>query len=278
MNYTENVPIALRIADVTFGTTGVALNIAALASMYFGLRELRPFHRFLICLSISDIAAPIMFVTATFLNHLPECSGPRLFLKCGNYISYLLLGGNIFLLALDLYLAICRPLHYQNIMTPRCCANLICLVIVLACLIGTIDIYARPISMLKTGEDFCGSNVSIIANRSSRYVVASYITLLAIGIITFYVKIIREIHKIVPVQQNVEGQNVGQRRRPSNWKSIRTVLMVAGTMVLFLTPIYIIHAMQHVLGSNYHFYKHISKTWSLLNDICDPLIYSLIVQ
>ncbi|XP_034267435.1 olfactory receptor 11H6-like [Pantherophis guttatus] len=117
-----------------------------------------PMYNFLANFSLLEIC----YVTTTMPRMLFDLASPQgiiSFQACfiQFYIFYSLGSTEDFFLsamALDRYLAICHPLYYPTIMSPKNCSKL-----VTGCWMAGFLVYAVPITLISR-LSFCGSNVS----------------------------------------------------------------------------------------------------------------------
>ena len=122
-----NIAFAFSVLGIAIGIVGLIQNGIALAAIYVAVKDMQPVHRFLINLSINDILLTILYVIEqagkiTFNDNnetsLRSCAGKNL-LQSAIHTTYISLFGALFCLALDLYLAICKPLHHMMLLTKQ---------------------------------------------------------------------------------------------------------------------------------------------------------------
>ncbi|XP_037659850.1 olfactory receptor 49-like [Choloepus didactylus] len=115
--------------------------------MYFFLSS----FSFLECCFITTVIPKLL---AIFLSGSQKISFAACFTQA---FLFLFVGASGFfllaILSLDRYLAICKPLHYSNIMNPR-----ICVLLVTACLVLGFLLMVVPVGMLSQ-LSFCGPHV-----------------------------------------------------------------------------------------------------------------------
>ncbi|XP_049718830.1 olfactory receptor 4C16-like [Elephas maximus indicus] len=117
----------------------------------------RPMYFFLFYLSLSDTCfstsiAPRMIVDALLKNNtisFNECMIQIFSLHFFGCLEILIL----VLMAVDRYVAICKPLHYMSIMTQWVCSVLVAIAWVLSCVHSSVQIF------LTLSLPFCGPNV-----------------------------------------------------------------------------------------------------------------------
>ena len=237
-------------------TAGIITNVLALVALKMAHLELRPVHRFLINLSITDIV--ICASTGGLMaSYFLENSEAKFVI---NIICYALLvtglvsqAGSLLILALDHYFAIVYPLRYCLILSKKYCYILIGLSWLIAFCIHLVSIICKSTIV---------GNTELVSRmcKGALIIYCLYIGLVLLGMTTIYIRVLYEIRKMT--NRNLSGANVpGQ-----NKKAIRTTAMIIGTYFAFVCPQVIAASL---LPSGYLMMPSIINTtltsWMLLN-------------
>ena len=240
-------------------TAGITTNILALVALKMAHVEVRPVHRFLINLSITDIVICVS-TCGLLASYFLENNEANIM----NFICFSLFGtglgnqaGSLFILALDHYFAIVYPLRYCLILSKKCCFILIGLSWIIAFCIHLVSIICRSTVIENSRHVICKAATII------RYL---YTVVVLLGMAVIYIRVLFEIRKIT--NQNLPGANISGQ----NKKAIRTTFMIVGTYFAFVCPHMIAESL---LPSSSSSIIPILISWMLLNCSCDPLIYSL---
>ena len=246
-------------------TAGTITNILALVALKMAHVEVRPVHRFLINLSITDIvicsSTGGLMASYFWRNH--EAKLPLYIICLALFVTGLLSqAGSLFILALDHYFAIVYPLRYCLILSQKCCYILIGLSWLLAFCIHLVSIVCQTIA---------GNTKHVTGICEGAMIIHFlYIGLILLGMAVIYIRVLFEIRKMT--HRNLSGANVSWQ----NKKAIKTTFMIVGTYFAFVCPQLIASFLD---PSNNPVIPSIMNTiltsWMLLNCSCDPLIYSL---
>ena len=259
--------------NVVIGTAGVLSNIMALSAIHFAIKELTPKHVFLSSLSISDsLIAVVISLFSLLKPGMDEDCAPALMIFGGMVSAmYFVVIGNLTLLAFDLYVAICKPLYYEMILTPRRTKGMIVAIWGIALVIGYSPLWGRGVFLgtLKTG--FCSDPVISAAKRIWRISMCVFCGCSGLASLIFYAKVLRE---VLGIKERVEPNSAHLGSQQKHKKAIKTILLVTGTMLLFMLPAFSINLLLDKKSIEYMVSRPITITWSLLNCIADPLIYS----
>ena len=272
-----NIAFAFSVLGISIGMVGLIQNCIALAAIYVSVKDLQPVHRFLINLSISDIGMILLFIIEQVdkitLNDNRETSIgvciARNLLGSLSYTIYLSLFWALFCLALDLYLAICKPLHYLMFLTKRKTNFIIIFSWVSNILLGFSNTWVTLHKSWLDASMFCEGIVHQYAHDIQNNISLVYSGILVTAILILYNRIAWEICKIGSyVQPITEPLNPIQAK-----KAFLTIILVNGTMVLFMAPSFMFAALFNTLHEAP--VGQFCLMWSLLNCVADPLIYSL---
>ena len=177
--------------------------------------------------------------------------------------------GALLCLALDLYMVICKPLHHLMFLTKRK-TNFI---IIISWFTSILFWFSNTwVTLHKSGLDarmFCEETVYQYVHEIQIRISLVYSGILATAMLFLYSRIAWEICKIGSYVQPIpEPFNPSQVK-----KAFLTILLVNGTMVLFMAPSFMFAALFNMLHDGP--VGQFCLAWSLLNCVADPLIYSL---
>ncbi|XP_049624971.1 olfactory receptor 11G2-like [Suncus etruscus] len=176
------------------------------------------------------------------------------------------------IMALDRYLAICRPLHYPSIMTKKLYTGLI----ILGWSSGFI-IYLTPVILISQ-LSFCGPNtidhficdlvqlmmLSCTKDNTTQFIYSTLNVFFMIGtfifILSSYALVIRTVLKIPSTA--------------SKHKAFSTCASHLAVVTLFYVPILVMYVSPGS-GHPVKMQKFITLFYSVITPLCNPLIYSL---
>ena len=258
-----------EIIDIVLGLVGVLLNLLALIAMRLGIKDLQPKHRFLITLNISDILVTLSFVVTRLLRlwRMDVCNVTDI-LHCFMFIGSASLASSLVYLGYDMFVAICKALRYEAIMTKRRTKIAILLLWSWSITIGVSFILCRVPDMAKTNKGFCDVDGGMCLHFLIVY--RGHIGLCVLAINILYGRVLWEVWHMKRMVQPSQDQSVQDNIRSAK-KAITTILLIVGTQAIFLFPAYITFS----LGSELETIHSICVNWSMLNYIADPLIYSV---
>ncbi|XP_011808638.1 PREDICTED: olfactory receptor 10H4 [Colobus angolensis palliatus] len=132
-------------------------NLLIMATIWFECRLHTPMYLFLCALSISEILFTVA-ITPRMLADLLSTHHSITFVSCANQMFFSFMFGftHSFLLMVmgyDRYMAICHPLRYNVLMSPRDCARLV------AWTWAGGSVMGMMVTMIVFHLTFCGSNV-----------------------------------------------------------------------------------------------------------------------
>ena len=262
------------IGLVISSLVGILSNTLGIASLKKGIVELRPVHRFLINLSITEIVVCASTWTFPVMYMLP----------CDTVIHYIyavsvvifsigMLGqvGSLLLLAIDHYFAIMYPLKYLLFLSDRRCNILIA---VQWCIAITVYTTYNVCNKLSCGVYAVSTELYDFTNycveASTVYLI--YFALVFMSIFAIYIRVLMDIYRMVKFDQPLNNHAV------LNKKAIKTTFMILGTYFVFNVPGYVVSVALPSLGLAEHLGPRVFallNCFTLLNCTCDPLIYSL---
>ena len=250
-----------KVMEIVVAMIAIILNSLALLAMRLALSELHPRHRFLICLSVSDIAASMsMSILNTFtMVDVKNCYA-IVMISCFVFMASSCLISSLMFLAFDLFLAITNALRYESLMTKR----RVNIAIALMCLWCAIVGFSLT-SCLLIKTEFCDKPNQ--ACYMFFLILCTHCFVCGILIFIFYSRVLWEIwhmSKIVQPSQN------SQNNRSSLKKAVFTILLVIFTFVLFMMPSFFVS-----LTTKDPTIQHLFLLWAMLNFIVDPIIYSM---
>ena len=272
-----NSELVFGLLGIAIGIVGLIQNGIALAAIYVAVEDLQPVHRFLISLSLSDIGIITFFVieqvdkitlNANIETSIGICIARNL-LESMVFATYLSLFGALLCLALDLYLALCKPLHHLMYLTKRRTNFIIIFSWITSILLGYSNTWASLYKARLDTRMFCEETVQQYAKGIQKNISLICGGTLAAVMLFLYCRVAWEICKLGSLVMPVpETLNPIQAK-----KAFLTIILVTGTMVIFMAPSFMFAALFNILhvGPGGQF----CLTWSLLNCVADPLIYSL---
>ncbi|XP_008826071.1 olfactory receptor 4F3/4F16/4F29-like [Nannospalax galili] len=252
------------------GITGNSLIVFTVASdphlhspMYFLLANLS-----FIDLGVSSVTSPKM-IYDLFRKHkvisFKGCVTQIFFIHVIGAVEMVLL----LAMAFDRYVAICKPLHYLTIMSPRMCLSFL----VAAWVIGLIHSLVQLAFVVNL--PFCGPNVldsfycdlprliklACIDTYPLEFMVTANSGFISVG--SFFILIISYIVIIVSVQKHSSG---GSSKALSTLSAhISVVLMFFGPLIFFYTwP-----------SSSTHLDKFLALFYAVVTPFLNPVIYTL---
>ena len=258
-----------EIIDIVLGLVGASLNLLALMALRLGINDLQPKHRFLITLSISDILMALSFVLIRLLTlgTVTVCNVTAL-LHCFLFIGFASLTSSLVCLGCDLFMAICKALRYEALMTKRRITIAILVMWSWSITIGVSHILCRMPDMAQRNKGFCEARAEMCPHFLTIFL--GHCGLCAFAIVILYGRVLWEVWHMAKMVQPSHGQSV-QDNTKSAKKAITTILLIVCTLGIFLLPAYF----ATFLGQEFDTIRRISVNWSMLNSIADPLIYSV---
>ena len=259
--------------NVVIGTAGVLSNIMALSAIHFAIKDLTPKYIFLASLSVSDSLKAVVIVLFSLLKPGmdEECALAMMILGGLMSAIYIVVLGNLALLAFDLFVAICKPLYYGMILTQRRTKGMIIAIWVIALVLGLTQLWVRGIFLVTTKAGFCSALVISSAKRIWTIGICIFCGGFGLLCLIFYGKVL---HEVLGIKRRIEPSSGHFSSHQKNKKAIKTILLVNGTMGLFMLPGFSINLFLDKKSTEYLVSRPITITWSLLNCIADPVIYS----
>ena len=247
--------------EIVVGMIAIILNSLAILAMRLALSELQPRHRFLICLSVSDIAvSSVMSILNTLTMFSVKNCYALIMISCFLFIASACLISSLMLLAFDLFIAITNALRYESFMNKRR-VNIAIALMCLWCAIVGLSFTLCPF----VDTEFCDKPIEMCFMSFSIF--GTHCLVCGILIFIFYSRVLWEIwHMSRMVQPSQNSQN----NRSSLKKAVFTVLLVIFTFALFMTPSFFVS-----MSTKDSTILHMFTLWTMLNFIVDPIIYSM---
>ena len=288
----ENSYIVFDIIAIVICAVGVFMNVIALAAIFVTMRNKRPVHLLLINLSVTDMLLAMCHIGSTVVNIVEYsnrgiekgkgevgictvciCIADIIF-DAWRHLQFPSLFGTLLCLAIDLYYAICLPLHHARCITGRrtniAIALVWCVSILIGFLLATIGLVDSDFGVGGFCVDYSHSN----ALKAIKTIMLSMCGTAAVLTLYLYIRVgleVRNISKVIhPHPNSPVAVNPIQAK-----KSIITILLVAGTMVLFNAPAYGMGLVLRDWSKRPPVLSKVLLAWSMLNSIADPIIYSL---
>uniref|UniRef100_H0WTZ5 Olfactory receptor n=2 Tax=Otolemur garnettii TaxID=30611 RepID=H0WTZ5_OTOGA len=244
----------------------ISLDMQLHTPMYFLLSQLSLMDLMLICTTVPKMA----FNYLSGRNSISEadCATQIFF-----YIS--LLGSECFLLAImayDRYIAICHPLRYTNLMSPKICGLMVACSWILGSTDGIIDVVATfSFSYCGSREIdhfFCDFPSLLILSCNDTSTFQEVLFICCIVMIVFPVTIIIASYACVILAVIQMGSGEGRRKA---FATCSSHLMVVGMYFGAALFVYIRPASDRSPTQD----KMVSVFYTILTPMLNPLIYSL---
>ena len=284
--------IFLDVIAIVISVVGVFMNVIALMAIFVTMSNKRPVHLLLISLSVTDMLLAMYHfgsITVDIVEYSDRgiekgkgkggictvciCIADIIF-DAWRHLQYTSLYGILLCLAIDLYYAICLPLHHARCITSRrtnmAIALVWCVSILIGFLLAVIGFVDRGFGVGGFCVDYSHSNgvKAVKTMMQTMYGTAAVVTLYLYIRVGLEVRIIS--NAVHPHPNSSEAVNPNQAK-----KAIITILLVAGTMVLFNAPIYGMALVVRDWSKRPPVLSKALMAWSMLNSVADPIIYSL---
>ena len=255
-----------------FGTLIILLNSVAIAAMRIAVKDIQSVHYFLLNLGITNIGLPltsmaVLLLRTCRLRHISEAF---------DVTFNLVAESNLLLLAIDLYVALCHPLRHSSLLTTRRVKWMIIVTWITAIVFGTSKISSALIYAKSFGKDICHC---LVLQRSQSMLIimgGTHAVLTFAFVFLTYFRIIWELARHGQILPS-EEQEVSYRTT-KNRKAFITIGAILGTYLVFYLPVRVAVPLLYsstFRKSTMYSVARVAIMWSLINGICDPLIYSL---
>ena len=250
-------------AVLTFG--GTALNVVALCAMRLGVKDFLPVHRLLVGLGVSDILA-LTSAWPRLLYTGCDCISKKM-IHAWEIFVRLLAYCNLLGLALDQYIAISKPLHYGLILTKTRVYLFTAVIYIVSYVIAHLNMIIGLLRWLidPAGGD-CRTYIFKATGTLMGSILLSVLLMVTIIITTFYLLVLYEIRKMSKNQNNFNRNYIRSCK-----KAIKLTSLVIGSFIVFFTPLAVCY---YVEGAFHTYLIPAATWWSMLNSLCDPLLYS----
>ena len=250
------------VMEIVVALIAILLNSLAILAMQQALSELQPRHRFLICLSVSDIAVSlaVSIVNPFKMLNVKNCFA---FVMVNSFLfmATVCLISSLMFLAFDLFIAITNALRYESLMRKRR-VNIAITLMCLWCAIVGISFTLYPL----VDTEFCDKPIKMCS--MFYWIFGTHCLVCGILIFIFYSRVLWEIwhmSKMVQPSQN------SQDNRSSLKKAVFTVFFdYLLPLPLFMAPSFFVS-----MTTKDPTILQLSILWAMLNFIVDPIIYSM---
>ena len=284
--------IVFDLIAIVISVVGVFINVIALAAIFVTMSNKRPVHLLLISLSVTDMLLAMCHFGSTTVDIVEYSKGgiqrgtgeegicticiciADIIFDAWRHLQYTSLYGILLCLAIDLYYAICLPLHHARCITGRrtniAIALVWCVSILFGFLLAVIGFVDSGFGVGGFCVDYSHSNVL----KAVKTVMHTMSGTAAVVTLYLYIRVVVEVRNISnavhPHPNSSEAVNPIQAK-----KSIITILLVAGTMILFNAPAFGMALVLRDWSKRPPVLSKALMAWSMLNSVADPIIYSL---
>ena len=269
--YNAYFNVELAIYSI-FIPTVIMLNVLSIAAVKCSIREMSAQHYFLINLSVGDICMVLTTLPKLIALHL-EYDSCELFYIKNNLLTFMHIATEmgIMLLGFDLYAMVFRPITHHDFLGPRRAKFLVSVAWFVAALLGSCQLTMASIGSLVKGQDMCDVklvlwSLKLSAVIGSVYVpVATFLTLFLYGII---------VNRLL----NGMGEFWNERRAKQSRKAFMTIAVILLIYLIAYIPLRVIFLYAILVENTNTSLKYCYRgliMLSLVNGVCDPLIYSI---
>ena len=261
---------------VVVSITAIVANILTIAATVLSPQGKTAHAKLIISLAVSDCYIAILFLvddTLCYTNvrqsfwHVDVflCyTVIRGFLYCSSVLATLL---NLLALAVDHYVAIVNPLHYNRIMTSFRTKLLILVIWIISLLVGSLETAIDLLTHLDHKPHVCD-----YAEFTYSYIVPYIFVMLEVFIlIVLYTKVFLEYKRFVARRQ------IFQLDDQHNKKAIVTTSLIIGSFMLCWIPMSVYEIVVFIFYDYYPLDRALLLVdmLMLMNTLCDPIIYGL---
>ena len=230
---------AASSVSVFIAIVGILANVVTLVAVRLAVKEPKARHKFMASLNIADsVIAVIATANSMIASHsTQECpTDIQSVILCLRNASYLLVLGTIALIAFDMYVAICKPLQYMAILTPRKTLTMIVILWILSITIGLGELCLIKVLMATSQKHKCDESIKITTVRYGRISRGVFCGLSSVIGIICYVLVLFEVKRmpeqVHPMACNRENQCKNSKKESK--KALVTILLIVGTCAIFM--------------------------------------------
>ena len=250
----------------------ITLNILSIAAVKCSKREMSAQHYFLINLSVGDVCLALTTLAQLIALHL-EYDSCELFYIKNNLLAFMNMAAEmgIMLLGFDLYAMVFRPITHHDFLSPRRAKILVSATWFVAVVMGTNLLTMASIGSLVKGQDICDVKLvlwvlKVSAVIGSVYVpVASFFTLFLYGII---------VNRLFKDMSEFWSERRARKCRKA-FLTIAVILLIYLVAYIPMRVIYIYAVLVENTNTNLKYCYRGVLMLTLVNGVCDPLIYSI---
>lgn len=276
--FSETAVLNSLLASVSLVT--VTLNLLVIISISHFRQLHTPSNSLLLSLAVSDLVAGLLVMPIEGLRYVEMCWWlGKLMCALAPYVSYCVLSasvGNMVLISIDRYLAICDPLLYTNKVTLKRAKIAICL-----CWAGSL-FYNGCILMghLQQPERYnsCHGECVVVIDHISG-IVDVFITffLPSTIMVVMYMRVFAAAvaqMRVIRLQNAAIAAKAAATVKKSEWKAARTLGIVITVFLMCFCPYYYPALAGGDTANNLSYFT-VSSWIMMINSCVNPLIYAL---
>lgn len=276
--FSETAVLKSLLASISLVT--VILNLLVIISISHFRQLHTPTNAVLLSLAVSDLVAGLLVMPIEGLRYVEICWRlGKLMCALTPYVSYCVLSasvGNMVLISIDRYLAICDPLLYSNKVTLKRTEIVICV-----CWAGSV-LHNGCILMghLKQPERYnsCHGECVVVIDHISG-TADLFITFFApcTIMVVMYMRVFGAAvaqMRVIRLQNAAVAVNIATTVKKSEWKAARTLGIVITVFLMSFGPYYYpALAGENTANNQLHF--AVTSWIMMINSCLNPLIYAL---
>ena len=287
--------IVFDVIAIVISVVGVFMNVIAMVVIYVAVRDKRPVHRLLINLSVTDMLLVMCHsgsIVVAIVKYSEEgiergrgeggictmciCTADIIF-DAWKYMQFITLYGILLCLAIDLYYAICLPLHHARCITGRRTNFAIALVWFISIVTGFLLALIGFVDGGSGVGGFCGEYSPSNAWKAVKTTTLTMCGTAGVVTVYLYIRVWVEVRNICnAVHPHPKSSEAFVAANPNRAKKTTiTILLVAVTMVIFMAPAYSLALVFPDQSLRPPGLSNALKGWPMLNSVADPIIYSL---
>ncbi|XP_078591151.1 adenosine receptor A2b-like [Branchiostoma floridae x Branchiostoma japonicum] len=241
---------------------------------------------YIVSLSVADLIIGV--IAATFHIHntvhghplVTENYGSCLFYWISLISIFCVSVFNLLALSIDRYIAVMKPLHYHNIMTWKARTGLLVLVWLVACGLGSLQLFGLcyPQQFLKTGE--C-SVMDIFDHYSIGHFFITPVLISLVCIIVMYGLVFRaarrQTQRISAVQPMMTTEQRKQNVFLGTMKAVKTLSIILGCLLICWLPMILIMWLTIIIGNtglDPKIFFTLVYTLPFTNSAVNPIVYA----